>query len=1064
LTEIRLLGTVEVAGAAVVRSELLRTLLALLALDPGRPVPTSTLIDEIYGEALPKDPRAAVQIQVTRLRKVVAPARVTSTGGGYVLEVARREVDLCRFHDAEPAAALACIDGEPFPGCRTTPRLEAERRRVEARWLELVEDRARALLEDDEPGTALSVAAPALAGHLDREHLAALVATALHRVGRTGEALRTLAATRRELKVEHGLDPGPELRAVERTVLEARERHPGPGRVVVGREGPLATIREGLDDPEAGRLVLVAGEAGIGKSTLLGAAAREAARRGARVGRGLWEHEAAPFAAWVEALHGVGVEPPSLRDPAPGRTLRRRLAVAADDGQVLVTLDDAHRADRASLDVLRALGRVGLPPGVVVLVAAREPDAVAHPSWSDAAADLAPLEGVVRTVLRELDEEGTRELVGDELGETLATTLWDRTAGHPLHLSALLAEVRGLPDDEARVAAAARVPERLRPLLDHQLGQLPEACLTALEALAVLGAIPLADLAAAVGVEPRRLAADLRPAVALTLVEPTADGFAFRHELTAVAVLDTVPAVVAAQLHLARFEALPADAGPFTVLRHAVGAAALLPPTTVADAHLPAVAAAYRDGALADAEQLLEAAAEHTTRPWRLRLLRGLVLEGRGRVDEAAEEFDAVVGDPRADVAEAVAAAMGDDAQGPSVAGRPRRLERLRRVRELPLEDRQRARVLRGMITEEQQLVGVTETPSLVGELLAIGDAGADADPNLAAEVAVATAFLQLDAAVPAAERVETCRRARELADAAGELTLRFEADELLVAALLTAGRLEDALERHAALVPEAERRHRPRTMWATRLVDASVLLGAGKMTDADVAAQDALARGQEFGIPDALGAFFCHLVARHLLTGDMPVLGGLPATAAGMYPRVSAWRACAAVDAVHAGDASTARTRLTEYHQQRTGREGGLFDRTGLCLAACAAYAVDDAVTAALVLDALPADPGTTVVVGVGAAFFGPLDLYRGLATATLGDTAGALALFGSAARTARHLGWAPWTDAAEAFAVQQDGSCLRTPDPESAGPACAGTEPAPASPPATPAPVPPLGLRPVR
>ena len=1050
MTEIRLLGTVEVAGAAVVRTELLRTLLALLALDPGRPVPTSTLIDEIYGEALPKDPRAALHVQVTRLRKVVAPARVASTGGGYALEVPRADVDLCRFHDAEPATALACIDGEPFPGCRPTPRLETERRRVEVRWLELVEDRARALLDDGEPGTALSVAAPALAGHLDREHLAALVATALHRAGRTGEALRTLAATRRELKVEHGLDPGPELRAVERTVLEARERNPGPGRVVVGREGPLATIRVGLDDPEAGRLVLVAGEAGIGKSTLLGAAAREAARRGAKVGHGVWEHEQAPFAAWVQALRAVGVEPPSLRDPTPGRTLRRRLAVAADDGQVLVTLDDAHRADRASLDVLRGLGRAGLPPGVVVLVAAREPDAVTHPSWSDASADLAPLEGVVRTVLRELDEAGTRELVGAELSETLATTLWDRTGGHPLHLSALLAEVRGLPDDEARVAAAARVPERLRPLLDHQLSQLPDACRAALEALAVLGAIPLADLAAAVGVDARGLAADLRPALALTLVEPTADGFAFRHELTAAAVLDTVPAVVAAQLHLARHEALPADAAPFTVLRHAVGAAALLPAPTVADAHLPAIAAAYRDGALADAERLLEAAAEHTTRPWRLRLLRGLVLEARGRVDEAAEEFDAVVADPRADVADAVAAAMGDDAQGPSVAGRPRRLERLRRVRALPLDDRQRARVLRGMITEEQQLVGVTETPSLVAELMALGAARADADPRVAAEVAVATAFLQLDAPVPAAERVGTCRRARELADAAGELTLRFEADELLIAALLTAGRVEDALERHAALAPEAERRHRPRTIWATRLVDAALLLSAGKVADADEAAQDALSRGREFGIPDALGAFFCHLVVRHLLTGDMPVLGGLPGTAAGMYPRVSAWRACAAVDAVHAGDASTARSRLAEYHEQRAGREGGLFDRTGLCLAACAAYAVGDAATAALVLDALPADPDAAVVVGVGAACFGPLDLYRGLATSALGDAPGALALFRSAARTAGRLGWAPWAEAAEGLAGQHDRS--------------AGTEPAPASPPATPAPIPPLGLRPVR
>ncbi len=1008
-----------------------------------------------YGEALPQDPRAALQIQVTRLRKVVAPARVASIGGGYALEVSREDVDLCRFHDGEPATALATIDGEPFPGCRSTPRLATERRRVEVRWLELVEARARTLLADDEPGAALSVAAPALAGHLDREHLAALVATALYRVGRSGEALRTIAATRRELKVEHGLDPGPELRGVELTVLEAREQT--PGRVIVGREAPLATIREGLDDPEAGRLVLVAGEAGIGKSTLLGAASEEASRRGARIGRGLWEHDQAPFAAWVEALHQVGVEPPSLRDPAPGRTLRRRLAVAADEGHVLVTLDDAHRADRASLDVLRALGRAGVPPGVVVLVAAREPDAVTHPAWSEAAADLAPLAGVVRTVLRELDEAETRALVGTELGETLADTLWARTGGHPLHLSALIAEVADLPDDEARVAAAARVPERLRPLLAHQLEQLPEACRAGLEALAVLGPVPLSELAVAAGVEPRRLAAELRPAITLTLVEPTADGFAFRHELTAAAVLDTVPAVVAAYLHLARYESLPEDAAPFTVLRHVLGAAALLPPATVADAHLPAVVAAYRDGALADAERLLDAGLEHTTRPWRVRLLRGLVLEARGRVDEAAEEFDAVVADPAADVADAVAAAMGDDAQGPSVAGRPRRLERLRRVRELDLDDRQRARVLRGMITEEQQLVGVTETPSLVAELMALGDprAGAEPvapDPHVAAEVAVATAFLDLDAAMPAAERVETCRRARELAEAADELTLRFEADELLVAALVTAGRLDEALARHAELVPEAERRHRPRTMWATRLVDAALLLGMGKVSDADEAAQDALARGQELGIPDALGAFFCHLVARHLLTGDMNVLGGLPATAAGMYPRVSAWRACAAVDAVHAGDASTARARLDEFHEQRRGREGGLFDRTGLCLAACAAYAVGDAVTARLVLDALPADPGTTVVVGIGAAFFGPLDLYRGLATATLGDPAeagDAAELFRAAAATATRLGWTPWADAAEIFAHRHRRS---------------GEESAPASPPATPAPIPPLGLRPVR
>jgi DNA-binding SARP family transcriptional activator len=1020
VTAIRLLGEVAVAGTPPQRSAVLRSLLAQLALEPGRPVTTTTLIDELYDAALPKNPAAALQIQITRLRKWVAPATVASTRGGYVLEVGRGDVDLARFLDTPPedaAAALAVYGGEPFPGCRVGPRLDAERRRVRRRHHEVVEAHARALLAAGTPREVVALTADVLDGDPDHEGLVAVAALALHAEGRTGEALRLLTTTRRRLRTEHGVDPGPVLRDAERTVLDTDQRR---RRDVVGRAAPLATVREALADPRAGRIVIVAGEAGIGKSTLVRAAAEEAARRGAAVGDGRWEHDQAPFAAWVQALHAVGVAPPALRDPAPGRTLRRRLSAVAADRMVLVVLDDAHRADQASLHVLRGLGEAGLPPGVVVLVAAREPDATAHPAWGDAAADLTLLDGVLRLPLAELDEAGTRAMVDDamdEAGEQLVATLWTRTGGHPLHLSALLAELRDLPDDESREAATRRVPARLRPLLDHQLGGLPEECRTALEAMAVLGPAPLAELADAVGADERALARDLRPAVGMTLVVPTADGFAFRHDLTAAAVLDTVPAVVRAQLHRARLSGLGDDADPFTVLRHTVGAAALLPADRVADAHLPAAHAAYQDGALSAALELLDTASGATSRPVHAQALRGLVLEGLGRVDEAADLFDAVVADPTADVADAVTAALGDDAQGPSIAGRPRRLERLRRVHTLPLTDVQRARVLRGLVVEEQQL-DLEGTAALLEELLALG-AGAT-EPVLAAEVAVTESYLQLGVSVPSAQRVATARRAARLAREADVTALRFEADELLVAALVGSGDVDEALDLHAALIPEAERRHRPRTMWAVRLVEASALLAAGKIEESDQAAQEAFQRGVELGIADALGAFGAHLVIRHLLTGSLPVLGGLPARTAADYPNVPAWAACAAVDAVQGGDPPTAAAHLTEFHRRREGRESGLFDRVGLCLAACAAFALDDRPTADLVLQALPDDPGATVVVGIGAAFLGPVDLYRGLAHAARGDLAAAHRHFLAAHGTATALGWTPWGDAAADLAQE--------------------------------------------
>ncbi len=167
---------------------------------------------------------------------------------------------------------------------------------------------------------------------------------------------------------------------------------------IVGRDGPLALIAGSLDaDSVDGRIVVVEGEAGIGKSSLL-AVARHAASGRARVVAGTWDESRIPMAAWFEVLG----PPPAGPAGAPVPWVRERLAELAVDGPVLVSLDDAHHADSASLAALTGLARHGVPPGVVVLVAARVPDVVSHPDWSTCRAELARAPGTVALTLADL--------------------------------------------------------------------------------------------------------------------------------------------------------------------------------------------------------------------------------------------------------------------------------------------------------------------------------------------------------------------------------------------------------------------------------------------------------------------------------------------------------------------------------------------------------------------------------------------------------------------------------------------------------------------------------------
>jgi predicted ATPase/DNA-binding SARP family transcriptional activator len=244
----RLLGPLEVTDdtgeAVALAGERERTLLAALLLSAGRTVSSSRLIDLLWGEDPPATASNALQVQVSKLRKKLGTGAIESAGGGYVLHVADDDVDLVRFEDlaatdfGDPAqvaealrealalwrgTALADVAAESLAGERT--RLEELRhwvleRRIEAdlalgRHAELIGE-LEALVHEDPL----------------REATRGQLMVALYRGGRQADALALYRAGREVLGEELGIDPGPELQALEVAILRqdpdlaAPEVHP----------------------------------------------------------------------------------------------------------------------------------------------------------------------------------------------------------------------------------------------------------------------------------------------------------------------------------------------------------------------------------------------------------------------------------------------------------------------------------------------------------------------------------------------------------------------------------------------------------------------------------------------------------------------------------------------------------------------------------------------------------------------------------------------------------------------------------------------------------------------
>ncbi len=210
-----------------------RALLALLVLNANEVVATDRLADELWGANAPHNASASIHNHVSRLRKELGNDVLATHRWGYVLRADPAEIDVLRFERAFAAAeampareraqalaqALELWRGPTLADLTFEPALTAHIARLEERRLAALEQRLDADLEAGRAGDLIAELEMLVAAQPLREHFRWQLILALYRSGRQAEALEVYRETRRVLSEELGLEPGPELRELERAVL-----------------------------------------------------------------------------------------------------------------------------------------------------------------------------------------------------------------------------------------------------------------------------------------------------------------------------------------------------------------------------------------------------------------------------------------------------------------------------------------------------------------------------------------------------------------------------------------------------------------------------------------------------------------------------------------------------------------------------------------------------------------------------------------------------------------------------------------------------------------------------
>jgi DNA-binding SARP family transcriptional activator/tetratricopeptide (TPR) repeat protein len=622
--EFRILGPLEAAADGrllVLGRPKQRAVLAVLLANANQTVSLERLVDELWEDAPPAQAIASLQAYVSHLRRLLEPDRTARTAPGvlvsqppgYRMVVAPDDLDAAHFErlaadgrrlleGGEPdqaadvlARALAVWRGPVLADFPDAAFARGERARLEELRLVALEDRIVADLGRGRHAAVVPELERLVATHPYREGLHGLRMRALYGCGRQAEALAAYRDARRVLREELGVDPTPRLEALHQQILghapeldsalsaPARpEPVPptAPERTLVGRAEQLAALERALAAAKAGsgRLVVVAGEPGVGKTRLAEELAELAEGVAVAWGRCAEEPGAPPFWPWTQVLRGLAADlPADLQAPAPPvvdvETVRFRLCRAiaellrrlAADRPLLVVIDDLQWADVGSARVLPVLAAELTTLPILVVATYRDPDAAGGAGLADAFAALARLPAVDRVTLQGLDRVDVRRLMaarsGAEPDEGLVGVVHDRSDGNPFFVVEL---ARLFGGGRRQAERADEVPSRVRDVLRRRLGGLPEQTRAILLVAAVVGRDFDLDVVEAVSGLDGDAALDAVEAALLSglVVEDTAVGrFRFGHALVREAIYYEVSGLRRARMHARVAEALAGRPG-----------------------------------------------------------------------------------------------------------------------------------------------------------------------------------------------------------------------------------------------------------------------------------------------------------------------------------------------------------------------------------------------------------------------------------------------------------------------------------------------------------------------
>jgi DNA-binding SARP family transcriptional activator len=586
--EFRVLGPLEVSrgGRALTIAGKPAALLALLLVHANEVVSTDRLIDGLWGNTPPKSAAKLVQGYISHLRRLLTIGSNEEGGdggplltrpSGYILRLEQGQVDADRFRTLFDQARAALADGgaevavqilgdaldlwrgPPFADFAYQPFAQDEIARLEELRLIALEEQVEASLALGRHAPLVGELEALIAHHPLRERLRAQLMVALYRCDRQSEALRAYQDARRLLVEELGLEPSRRLRDLEQAVLRqdpALDWSPRPravpgaadpgqqvsrdgvGSVFVGREQELEALRRALGDALAGhgRLLVIGGEPGIGKSRLVDELARSATGSGAEVVWGrCWEAGGAPpYWPWVQAIrsyaHGadpgrlrreLGANaaeigevvadlreqisdlgtPPAIDDPQMARFrlfdgITSFLKRASGTQPLVVVLDDLHWADEGSLRLLEFVAREVADARLLLVGTYRDVELSRRHPLSRTLAELNRERLFERIVLRGLNSQDVSEFIEATWDvsppPSLVGAVHSQTEGNPFFVTEvvrLLAQEGEFTPERlsGRESWTIRIPEGVREVIGRRLDLLSDECNEALAVASVIG-------------------------------------------------------------------------------------------------------------------------------------------------------------------------------------------------------------------------------------------------------------------------------------------------------------------------------------------------------------------------------------------------------------------------------------------------------------------------------------------------------------------------------------------------------------------------------------------------